>query len=332
MGAAHPAVSFLFCGPLRLLPGALETSKMQFQIGITGGPFSLEYTLDSGQAFRWERKGEWWYGVVSGGVLKLRQEGDVLYCDTSDDKLDSSFVRRYLGLDTDMRHVLSSFMKDTVMTMAVQKFYGMRIMAQERWECLASFVLATNSNIPRIKSMVSRICERFGAPLEYEGTSHHLFPPPEALSRASVSELQECGLGYRAAFIKHVATSVEEGKVDFSEVAMLDYESARDALLSRLFGEKLLMGVGPKVADCVLLFSCGKYEAFPVDVWVARALLRYYPSLLESRLLERLSSGRPRLTLRDYAAISLAARSYFGPYAGYAQQYLFMLARSEWPE
>jgi N-glycosylase/DNA lyase len=302
---------------------------MQFQIGLTDTPFSLEYTLDSGQAFRWERKGEWWYGVVSGGVLKFRQEGDVLYCETSDEKLDSSFVRRYLGLETDMRHVLSSVMKDSVMTRAFQKFYGMRIMAQERWECLASFVLATNSNIPRIKRMVSSLSERYGPPLEYEGTTHHLFPTPAVLADASVSELEECGLGYRAAFIKRVAASVEEGRIDFSEVAMLDYERAREALLSRLFGEKLLLGVGPKVADCVLLFSCGMYEAFPVDVWVARALLTYYPSLLERRLLEKLSSHKPRLSAGDYCSLSSAARSYFGPYAGYAQQYLFMLSRAE---
>jgi N-glycosylase/DNA lyase len=206
----------------------------------------------------------------------------------------------------------------------------MRLVRQERWECLASFVLATNSNIPRIKKMVAGVCSRFGEPLEFERVRYSAFPKPEVLAAASVVELRECGLGYRAPFLKRVAATVEEGKVDFSEVSLLDYEEARRLLLKELFGEKLLLGVGPKVADCVLLYSFGKDEAFPIDVWVARALAKSYPKLLTRELSKKLTPEHAaKLARGDYDRLSTSARAFFGRYAGYAQQYLFMLARAE---
>jgi N-glycosylase/DNA lyase len=297
---------------------------MEFTIGLES-PFSLEYTLESGQAFRWQNMGEWWYGVVSGGVLKVKQEGDSLRCVSGSDFLDSTFVRSYFRLDVELEKVLSSIMKDETITLAVQTFYGLRLIRQERWECLASFVLATNSNIPRIKKMVQAICARFGEPLQFEGTEYHAFPKPEA----PLSILRACGLGYRAPFLKHVATSVEEGMVDFAELSLLDYEDARKTLVEGLLGEKPLPGVGPKVADCVLLYSFDKDEAFPIDVWIAREVVRSYPTLLDPGLRTKLAPDkRAKIGRGDYDRISSEVRSYFGPYAGYAQQYLFMMARS----
>jgi len=301
---------------------------MEFTIGI-GSPFSLEYTLESGQAFRWQNKGGWWYGIVSGGVLKVKQEGDTLRCVSSSDLIDSAFVRRYFRLDVELEKVLSSIMKDDTIALAVQKFYGLRLIRQERWECLASFLLATNSNIPRIKKMVQAVCARFGEPLQFEGTEYRAFPKPEVLAEATVSDLRACGLGYRAPFLKHVAASVEEGRVDFSELSLLDYEEAREALVEELRGEKLLLGVGPKVADCVLLYSFDKDEAFPIDIWIARQVVRSYPKLLDPGMILKLApKRRVKIGRGDYDRISSIVRSYFGPYAGYAQQYLFMLARS----
>ena len=138
-----------------------------------------------------------------------------------------------------------------------------------------------------------------------------------------------CGLGYRAHFLKHVAASVEEGRVDFSELSLLDYEEARRTLVKDLLGEKLLPGVGPKVADCVLLYSYDKDEAFPIDVWIAREIVKSYPTLLDPSLRMKLAPERKaKIGRGDYDRISSEVRSYFGPYAGYAQQYLFMMARS----
>jgi len=161
-------------------------------------PFSLDYTLESGQVFRWENRGEWWYGVVAGSVIKARQEGDVLDCVTGSELLSPSFVRNYFRLDEDLQSVLASIMKDDHVRQAVQKFYGTRLVRQDRWECLASFVLATTSNIPRIKQMVSAVCDRFGAPTEFEGIEYRSFPRPETLAESDLTNPRACGLGYRA--------------------------------------------------------------------------------------------------------------------------------------
>ncbi|MBI3840806.1 MAG: DNA-3-methyladenine glycosylase 2 family protein [Thaumarchaeota archaeon] len=301
---------------------------MEFTIGLES-PFSLDYTLESGQVFRWARKGEWWYGEVSGGLLKARQEGGTLRCESSSDLLGSEFVRNYFRLDEDIEPILASIAKDKVITEAVQKFYGTRLIRQDRWECLASFVLATNANIPRIKKMISEICTRFGEQFEFDGSQYHSFPGPEKLASAPVAELRECGLGYRAPFLKRVATSVDQGGLDFGELVMRDYEESRKMLLTKLFGSKLLLGVGPKVADCVLLYSCDKDEAFPIDVWIARELSRSYPRIIPLQIRKKLTpEAKAKLTTGDYEKVSKSVRRHFGVYAGYAQLYLYMAARS----
>lgn len=303
---------------------------MEYTVPL-GSPFSLEYTMESGQLFRWERKGEWWVGVVAGSVLKVRQEGDLLRCASESERLDSSFVTRYFRLDVDLDHVLASISKDEMVSRAVEKFYGLRIVSQEPWECLGSFVLATNANIPRIKKMVAAVCSKYGSPMEFEGGAYSAFPRPDALAVASESDLGACGLGYRAPFLRRVGAAVAEGKIDFRRASDLEYAEARKLLLAELLGEKVLLGVGPKVADCVLLYSLGKDEAFPIDVWIGRVLARDYPRVLGPALRKKLASGKAKLSPPDYDRISGKMRSYFGEYAGYAQQYLFMAARESPP-
>lgn len=302
---------------------------MEFTV-VLGSPFSLEHTMESGQLFRWERKGEWWQGIVSGSVLRLKQEGDVLRCSASSGSIDSAFVTRYFRLDDDLEHILATLTKGSVITRAIEKFYGLRLVRQDKWECLASFVLATNANIPRIKKMVSAVCSKYGEQFEFEGLDFHAFPTPEALAAAKVADLTACGLGYRAPFLRRVAISVAEGKVDFDGLTSLGYEESRKLLLTELFGEKLLLGVGPKVADCVLLYSCGKDEAFPIDVWIARVIAKSYPRLLGPTMKRKFATeGKVKLSPGDYAKISAKVRARFGAYAGYAQQYLFAAAREE---
>jgi N-glycosylase/DNA lyase len=293
-------------------------------------PFSLDYTLESGQLFRWDRRGERWYGVVSGTVLKAKQEGDVLRCSSGSDLVDSSYITRYFRLDEDLDHVLGSLAKDDPTSRAVQRFYGLRLVRQDPWECLASFVLATNANIPRIKGMVSSICARYGGTFQVEGESFSAFPSPEVLAGAETADLRDCGLGYRAPFLRRVAIAVAEGRVDFDAFHTLGYEESRKLLTAELFGEKVLLGVGPKVADCVLLYSLGKDEAFPIDVWILRVLMNSYPRLLGPALTRRLKgTKRTKLSVGDYENASRRARSYFGKYAGYAQLYLYAAAREE---
>jgi N-glycosylase/DNA lyase len=306
-----------------------EVAVLEFTVPLST-PFSLEHTMDSGQVFRWQKRGEWWLGQVSGSVMKVEQVGDLLHCVSASEALDSTFVRRYFRLDVDLDHVLASISKDATITNAVERYYGMRILEQEFWECLASFVLATNANIPRIKKMVAAVCDRFGERVEFEGESFSTFPSPPVLAAASGSDLTACGLGYRAPFLKRVAAAVANNEVDSQEIPGLQYFEARDLLLKELLGQKLLLGVGPKVADCVLLYSCGKDEAFPIDVWIARVLASSYPRVLGPTLRKRVAGeGRPGISLSDYDKVSAKVRSYFGAYAGYAQQYLYVAARDE---
>ena len=299
---------------------------MEFTVAL-GSPFSLEYTLESGQLFRWERRGEWWCGVVGRSVLKVKQEGDALRCSTSTEQADSAFVTNYFRLDEDLEHILAANSEDQRIANAVQRYYGLRLAKHEPWECLASFVLATNANIPRIKKMITALCDRYGETFEFEGETFHAFPSPGVLAAATVADLRRCGLGYRASFLKRVATSVAEGRVDFTLVASMSYEDARRELLKDLFGTKVLLGVGPKVADCVLLYSCGKDEAFPIDVWIARALAKFYPRMLNPAKSRLARDGKLKLSPRDYERVSQAARRRFGSYSGYAQQYLYVAAR-----
>ena len=321
-----PFKSFVGKRIISVVPG--KATRLEFTVALEG-PFSLEYTLESGQAFRWENRGEWWYGVVPGGVLKVRQDAESLRCVSSSDSINSSFVSSYFRLDDDLAEVLESIDRDEVIREAIERFYGMRLIRQDTWECLASFSLATNANIPRITKMIDSVCRALGAATEFEGSAYRLFPTADAIRKSSLRSLRNLRLGYRAPFLKRIAENVAaSGKLELSSLTSLPYEEARRILVSRTKGRKLLLGVGPKVADCVLLFSAEKDDAFPIDVWVARVLVQRYPTLLRPATRSRIMKGRGRLSAADYSAASSAARNYFGRHAGYAQQYLYMLSKT----
>jgi N-glycosylase/DNA lyase len=303
---------------------------LEFKLNLSTIAFDLGHTLDSGQSFRWALRGEWWYGVVGGGAIKVKQEEASLVCETASDRLTPRMVHEYFRLDDSLERIYSKIMKDEHVTEAIQRYYGLRLINQDVWECLVSFVIATNTNIPRIKLMISKLCERFGEKESFEGNPYALFPTARALAEASPADLTGCGLGYRARFVRSVARKVEAGGVDLGELRLLDYERARDLLTERILGEKTLLGIGRKAADCILLFSCGKDSSFPIDVWMARVLSRYYPRLFDKETARRLDSHvsrTTRLSGGQYEKISSSMREYFGEYAGYAQQYLFHDAR-----
>jgi len=301
-----------------------------FNLNLVDVPFDLGYTLDSGQAFRWVLRDGSWYGVVGTGVLKVRQEGFTLFCSSSSEDLDPRFVHAYFRLGDDFGAIMSSILKDDTIRDAFQRFRGLRLIRQDVWECLLSFVVSTNTNIPRIKGMIANLCEKFGERVSFEGADYRLFPTAERLSDASVPELAACGLGYRAKFVREIAWTVDSGSVNLDELRLHDYSRAKEVLLERVLERKTFLGIGRKVADCVMLFSCDKDEAFPIDVWIARALAGFYPHLFSEDVVEKLNSRLSRKTTlseKTYDAISEAARAYFGRYAGYAQQYLYHYAR-----
>ena len=277
---------------------------MQMQ-GVTD--FNLKYTLESGQSFRWNRVEDAYYGVVEGRILKLSatdegQEGITLSVASSapeDAAQLTAFLRHYLDIERDVPSILAAVDTDAYIHRAIQRLWGMRILNQELWETLASFILSQNNNVPRIRGIIHRLSERFGEKLTLERYVDYSFPTASALAAAEIDELLACGTGYRAGYLKGAAQAVVSGELSLPELKRLSYSEAKRVLMQR-------KGIGEKVADCICLFSLGHLEALPIDVWIKR--------IFETLYLRR--QAKPR-EIREFA------QTYFGEGVGYAQQYLF---------
>jgi len=263
---------------------------------INATDFDLVATLQCGQAFRWRRGADGWFsGVVGNRVWRVRQSNGQLEIagSPSDESVEIEkrsslhFARFYFALDVPLRDVVATFPSDPVLQEAVAKHWGLRVLRQEPWETLASFIASSSKQIVQIQQIVELLARRFGEPI---GGDQYAFPSAETIARASLSELRSCKLGFRAAYLRAAARRVARGQLDLAALRRMEYEQAKEALLK-------LEGVGEKIANCVLLFSCGHNEAFPVDVWMKRAVKR------------------------------MQWRGTFGPYAGWAQQYLFHAER-----
>ena len=262
--------------------------------------FDLRHTLASGQTFRWRRTADDGYlGVIAGALVEVWQEGDRLHYRASSPAIDDAFLIRYFSLDRDLPAILDDIDRDPHIHDAVRRYRGLRLIRQEPWECLASYILSSFNNIRRIEGMIERLAQRFGAPVSLDGYASHAFPTVQAIAAASIDTLTGLGLGFRAAYLRDAAQQIAQERVDLSSLSRLPYDEAKAILLT-------LPGVGDKVADCILLFSQEQTEAFPIDVWMERALRFYFRRKLPSRA-------------RQHAF----ARRHFGRYAGYAQQYLF---------
>jgi N-glycosylase/DNA lyase len=226
---------------------------------------------------------------------------------------------QYFGLDDDLQKISASIDRDAHIRKALSAFWGLRLIRQEPWECLISYICATYKNIPAIRHMLLQLSRKFGDKKIFDGCDFFTFPTPEKLACASEKSLATCGLGYRAKYVQATSKRIFEKDFELETLRQLPYEKAKNQLCS-------LTGVGPKVADCVLLFSLGKTEAFPVDRWVERVILNHYAQQLQPELAQRLSR-KEGLTNSDYALLSSFGRRYFGEYAGYAQEYLYHYER-----
>jgi N-glycosylase/DNA lyase len=278
--------------------------------------FNLDATLNCGQVFRWSRDRRRWVGVVQGSVIAVQQDDRRLLVRAHPAK-DDAFIRNYFRLDDDLRRITSELNRDPVIGRAVEALRGLRLVRQDPWECLISFICATFASIPRVRRMVGNLSTRFGATIEGEGGTFHAFPSCETLSEATMRDLIDCGVGYRARYIRETARRVAACDHALGALSRLSYEVAGRAL-------QRFMGVGLKAADCILLFSMEKLEAFPIDVWIARILFQRYRALLP------VPSLRHRgVTSTQYRKLGAFARSYFGDYAGYAQEYLYHYYRTQ---
>jgi len=292
---------------------------MGIQLDLAKTPFSLDHTLSCGQTFTWEKHGEWWVGVPNQTAFKIRQKSRTL--EFKSNSAASDFLWRYFRLDDDLLKVYSKITKDEYVREAVEQFRGLRLIRQEPWECLISYLCAQNKNIPAIKQMIFNICRRFGNPIRFEGEEIYKYPKPNVLAKSRLNELRLCKLGYRADNVLKTAKLIHNGDFDLKALKTMSYEKAKEELLT-------LPGVGPKVADCILLFSLDKLEAFPIDVWMKRIILQYYSEHFEPEFVTKMKTKKS-LSPQEYQTIYAFGRKYFGGYLGYAQEYLYHFKRCQ---
>lgn len=252
--------------------------------------FSLGHTLECGQAFRWDKKNGWWYGVIGNFVIKVKQEGNYLTYESSRN-VRKELIKNYFGLNHDLKGIASSFNKDVLLERAIKQFYGLRIIKQDFSECLLSFICSSASNIPKIKKNIENLSKSFGKKIVFDGMVFYTFPKPEAIAKADLGKIKRCGVGFRAKYLKEAAKTVEKASKS---------SNIKESLLS-------MHGVGEKIANCVLLFSLGELNAFPVDVWIKRVMEEGYGC-----------KGDP----------TKFGQEKFGEYAGYAGQYLYHYSRT----
>lgn len=262
-------------------------------------------SINSGQVFLWEKIDDVWFGIDGQNVLKLNEKPFKF----SAMRNNSDFFR----VNDDYRKIQEQLCKDGVVKRAVKKFPGLRLLQQDPFQCYISFIVSSNSSISNIRTSLKRLCKRFGAQVTFDQKQFSLFPTPKTLSNASLEDLQKCGLGYRAKFVKEASKIVENELIDFNFLKKTDYHNAKNHLLE-------ISGIGNKVADCILLFSLNKLEAFPLDRWMIRVLKKYYPNEFDVN---------ETLTEKRYRDLHKKIVEYFGPMAGYSQQFLFKMERED---
>jgi N-glycosylase/DNA lyase len=250
--------------------------------------FHLDHTIESGQIFAYEPE-DGGYRIIDGEqTFWVKQEGDsLLFTGTTE-----SFVRKYFRLDEDHQEILLALEKHKQLAEAIRSYRGLRLIRQDPWQCTVGFLCSQNSNIPRIKNNIRFLINTFG---------NGKFPSPSSIDQQRITEAR---LGYREQYI--VETSKLVNKEFFERLRTLPYEDAKEALMT-------LPGVGPKVADCILLFSLDHLNAFPVDVWIANVMKELFPSCRG----------------KTPAKIAAYAQRKFGAHAGYAQQYLYHWKRNQ---
>lgn len=294
-------------------------------VGESTGGLDLQATLESGQTFLWRRDdgrayddadptrgSAWYYTVVGadadgeGDVVRVRQpEGtDLLEWEATTDA-DRLLAER-LRLDDDLPAIFAELPDDPLLSAARDAYRGLRIVDDPFFPCLVSFICSAQMRVGRIHGMQTALAREFGETVSVDGDDYHAFPAPDRLARTTEAELRELGLGYRAPYVKRTAELVAAGEATVDDVRGLDYEAAREAM-------QAFVGVGEKVADCVLLFSLGYLEAVPLDTWIQQAIAEHYPHCEKG----------------SYAETSRAIRAEFGgEYAGYAQTYVFHYLRN----
>ena len=278
---------------------------------IRAPDFDLEKTLDSGQVFHWQKVGDGFVGAIGDLPVYVEQRGNVLTvrdgeAARSPRRSLPGIVARYFALDHPLAEICDSFPKDPVMNAARNFCHGLRIIRQPKWECLATFICSSMKQVAHIRQISLALRKRFGEQRTIGSQLVCTFVSPQRLAQASEKELLECKLGYRAKNLHATARLFSSGQADLEAWSALSDAELRKQLCA-------LPGVGPKIANCVMLFAYERLRAFPIDVWIERVLRQHYFSRRRKMSAQR---------LRQFS------ETYFGEHGGYAQQYLFHQARS----
>lgn len=289
--------------------------------------FSVNYCLTSGQIFGWKKIKGYWYGTSRGRLLRIQQTGEVLHVASSKEIGEDEAVN-FLGLKDKKKEIdtclaLNSFLKN-----AISRYSGVRILRQDPFETIISYVCAQNKSIPAIEKMIAELSRRFGSKKEMDGMMFFSLPTVEKISSLEIGDLLKAGLGYRAKYLLETARRLSEDDSLVDELMEAKYEKAWNMIVS---GEAKLAGVGPKAADCILLYGFEKMEAFPIDVWVCRAYTTALKGIIdceEQRYFESRLCGEKKADRSLYLKLGNTARKAFGKNAGYAQLYIYMYGRS----
>lgn len=266
--------------------------------------FELDHVFECGQCFRWNKTKEGTFiGVAFGKVIEVeKKDNDLLIYNTTEKEFNDIWLD-YFDLNRDYNEIKIELSKDQLLKKSVDFGSGIRILRQEPFELLISFIISANNRIPMIKRAIKAISKKWGKEIKYKGETYYTFPRVEDLQDKVIEDFEECGTGFRAKYIKDTCEKVYENNDILQYIYSCDDDKCHIEL-------QKFMGVGPKVADCIMLFSMQKYSAFPVDVWVKRAMMHFYVA--------------PDVSLKK---IRDFGRNKFGNLSGFAQQYLFYYAR-----
>lgn len=271
--------------------------------------FKVKDIFECGQCFRWNEEPDGSYtGIFGHNVLNVKEEKDIVITGICDGNIED-ICKKYFDLDRNYEEIKETLsLIDDNMKESIKYGKGIRILNQDLWEMIISFIISANNNIPRIKGIIERMSTKYGQEIKFRGTSYYTFPTIDELSQASVKDLKDLGLGFRDRYVYETTKKIKEGKINLENLKQESTNDVRKQLLT-------LTGVGPKVADCIMLFSTLKrFDVFPVDVWVRRVMNDLYIH----------NEDETKVNKKQIQEI---ARDKFGALEGIAQQYLFYWKR-----
>lgn len=283
---------------------------------------NVHSTINSGQYFLWEKRNNSWYGTYEDSILKitLPENKDNLTYEYDSFPRIENWQQSVFRLDDKYDEIIDEISrKDKVVENITRKYIGLRIMRQKPIQCIISFLCSSNNNIPRIRYILLNLSRKFGKKIEWNNNTFYTFPTLKTLSTISQSELLHCGFGYRAEYVRKTVKTIVDQEIDMQLLKDSDYSKSKQEIMK-------LSGVGEKIADCILLFSFDKVEAFPMDTWIIKLLQKKIGHMI---VLDSELKINDKITPSQYRLVSKKIREHYGKYSGYAQQFLYYSIREE---